>query len=293
MMRLSVFFPSAGIDMNVSSETRCDPVAAMRTSRRRVAALFGGFARDAFVADDHERVAGRGNVGKTHHLDGNRGASLLDLFALVVDERAHLAKRTADDDDVADAQRAVLHQHRRDGTASPRESADSITTPVARRFLFALSSLDVGFEQHGIEQRIDAGAGSWPRPEPFRCCRPSRPAATFFGKLLLDAIGLRIGLVHLVDRNDDRHARRPDVGDRFFGLRHDAVVGGDHEDGDVGDLGAARAHRRERFVTGRIDEGDLAIVSLDRIRTDLLRDAAGFAAGNVGAANLSSSEVLP
>jgi hypothetical protein len=41
-------------------------------------------------------------------------------------------------------------------------------------------------------------------------------------------------------------------------LRHDAVVGRDHEDRDVGDLGAARAHRRERFVTGRVDERDLA-----------------------------------
>ena len=75
------------------------------------------------------------------------------------------------------------------------------------------------------------------------------------------------------------------MGDRFFGLRHDAVVGRDHEDRDVGDLSAARTHRGERFVTRRINERDLAIVALDRVRADLLRDTAGFAAGNVGAAN--------
>ena len=65
--------------------------------------------------------------------------------------------------------------------------------------------------------------------------------------------------------------------DRFERLRHDAVVGRDHEDRDVGDLGAAGAHRRERFVTRRVEEGDLPIVLLDRVRADALRDAARFA----------------
>ena len=45
--------------------------------------------------------------------------------------------------------------------------------------------------------------------------------------------------------------------DGFHGLRHDAVVGSDHQHDDVGDLGAARAHRGERGVAGRVDEGDL------------------------------------
>ena len=73
--------------------------------------------------------------------------------------------------------------------------------------------------------------------------------------------------------------------DRLFGLRHDAVVGGDDENRDVGNLRTARAHRRERFVTGRIDERDLPIVALDRVRADLLRDAAGLSRGNVRLAN--------
>src|SRR5581483_2806074 len=80
-------------------------------------ALFGGFACDAFVADDHQRIAGGGHFLQTHDLDGNGRAGLLDLLALVVDECAHLTERAADDDDVADAQRAVLDEHRRDGAA--------------------------------------------------------------------------------------------------------------------------------------------------------------------------------
>ena len=48
------------------------------------------------------------------------------------------------------------------------------------------------------------------------------------------------------------------VVDRLDRLRHDAVVGGDDEDGDVGHLRAARAHRGEGLVAGRVEEGDLA-----------------------------------
>jgi len=46
------------------------------------------------------------------------------------------------------------------------------------------------------------------------------------------------------------------VVDRLDGLRHDTVVSRDHQDDDVGDLRAARAHRGERFVAGRIEKGD-------------------------------------
>ena len=77
-----------------------------------------------------------------------------------------------------------------------------------------------------------------------------------------------------------------DVRDGFFRLRHDAVVGRNDENRNVGDFRAARAHCGKRFVTRRIDERDLAIVLLDGIRADLLRDAAGFAAGDVGLTDL-------
>ena len=40
-------------------------------------------------------------------------------------------------------------------------------------------------------------------------------------------------------------------------LRHDAVVGRDHQHDDVGDVGAAGAHGGEGLVAGRVEEGDL------------------------------------
>ena len=71
------------------------------------------------------------------------------------------------------------------------------------------------------------------------------------------ALRLGVGLVDLVDRHDQRHMRRLGVVDRLDRLRHDAVVGRDDQHDNIRDLGAARAHRREGGVAGRVDEGDL------------------------------------
>ena len=68
-------------------------------------------------------------------------------------------------------------------------------------------------------------------------------------------------------------------------LRHHAVVGRDDQDDDVGDLGAAGAHQRERFVTRRVEEHDVATVDRHVIRADVLGDAAGFAFGHSCLAN--------
>ncbi len=70
--------------------------------------------------------------------------------------------------------------------------------------------------------------------------------------------------------------------DGFDGLRHDAVIRRNHQNHDIGDLGAAGTHAGEGFVTGSIDEDDLVTVLFDVISADVLRDAAGFLAGHVG-----------
>ena len=104
--------------------------------------------------------------------------------------------------------------------------------------------------------------------------------------------GLRIGLVDLVDRDDDRHVGCLGVIDRFERLRHDAVIGCDDDDDDVGDLGAAGTHAGEGLVTRGIEEDDLAteggrvgLGDCDLVGADVLRDAAGFACRDVGRAD--------
>jgi hypothetical protein len=53
------------------------------------------------------------------------------------------------------------------------------------------------------------------------------------------------------------------VVERLDRLRHDAVVGRDHQDRDVGGLRTAGTHGGERLVTRGVDEGDHALVAVD------------------------------
>ena len=71
------------------------------------------------------------------------------------------------------------------------------------------------------------------------------------------AIRFGVRLVDFVDGDDDRHLRRLGMVDGFHRLRHHAVIGGDHQHDDVGDLGATGTHGSEGGVARRVDEGDL------------------------------------
>ena len=64
--------------------------------------------------------------------------------------------------------------------------------------------------------------------------------------------------------------------DRLHGLRHDPIVRGHDQDHHVGDLGPARAHRRKRLVTRRVQEHDVPLGRADPIGADVLGDAARF-----------------
>src|SRR5207245_7635987 len=72
-----------------------------------------------------------------------------------------------------------------------------------------------------------------------------------------------------------------------------AVVGGHHEDDDVGRLGAAGAHRRERLVPWRVQERNLAVPSLDLVGADVLRDPPNSFSATLDLRIASRSEVLP
>jgi len=63
------------------------------------------------------------------------------------------------------------------------------------------------------------------------------------------------------------------VSERLFRLWLDAVIRRDNQHDDVRHPGTARAHRAERLVTWRVEEGDLLAPLLDLIRADVLGDA--------------------
>src|SRR5262249_40415347 len=85
--------------------------------------------------------------------------------------------------------------------------------------------------------------------------------------------------------------------DRLLRLRHDAVVRGDDQHGDVGDLRPASTHGGERLVARRVEKGDLAAVDVDLGCADGLGDPAGLGrddargAGRVGPRRLRVVDV--
>ena len=74
--------------------------------------------------------------------------------------------------------------------------------------------------------------------------------------------------------------------ERLDRLRHDTVVGRDHQDGDVGGLRTTGTHGGERLVTRGVDEGDAALVVVDvggdLVGADVLGDATGLLVDHVG-----------
>ena len=71
--------------------------------------------------------------------------------------------------------------------------------------------------------------------------------------------------------------------DRLDRLRHDAVIGGDNQNNNIRDLGAAQAHLRKRGMARRIDEGNAYIIgNLHLIGANMLRDSAGLTRCNIG-----------
>src|SRR5919204_324971 len=121
---------------------------------------------------------------------------------------------------------------------------------------------------------------SWRAPRPLAA--PFLGAEPLRGELVANPVGLGVRLVDLVDRDQHRHPRCPGVVDRLHRLRHHAVIGGDHDHRQVGDLRAARAHRRERLVAGRVDEGHGLAVVVDLVGADVLRDPARLPGHHLG-----------
>ena len=99
-------------------------------------------------------------------------------------------------------------------------------------------------------------------------------------------VGVGVGFVYLVDSEDHGNACGLRVVDGFDRLRHDAVVGRDDDDGDVGNLGTAGTHGGERFVARSVEERDFLTVELDAVSTDVLSDTSGFALDDVGFADV-------
>ncbi len=233
------------------------------------------------VLDDAQDVAGLGHVRQAEDDHGAGRSGLVDALAEVVLERADAPEGLADDDDVPDVERAGLDQRGRDRPAALVElglddGADG--GPLRVR----LELLQVGDEQDHLDQLVEPDPGLGRDRDQRHVAAVLLDDDARLGQLGLDPLGVGVGLVDLVERDDDRDLGRLRVADRLERLGHDPVVGGDHHDRDVGHPRAAGAHRGERLVTRRVEEHDALAVLDDFAGADVLGDAAALAGRHLG-----------
>ena len=149
----------------------------------------------------------------------------------------------------------------------------------------ALELENVGLEKDRLEKVVDADLLLGGDVHEHVLATPLLGDDAVLGELLADLVGVGTRLVDLVDGDDDGHACGLRVVNRLDGLGHDAIVGSDDQDDDIGDLGTTGTHGGERLVTRGVDEGDDAVVDLDLGGANGLRDAASLALGDAGVAD--------
>src|SRR3954449_5087641 len=259
-----------------------DPLAHLRVLRVADAGLpaVGDLPGDTVLLDDEERVTGPRHGGEADDLHRPRGQGLLELVAVLVEQRPDAPVGVAGHDRVALAQRAALDQHCGDGaTALVQLALDDHTLRVLLG-VGAQVQRGVGGQQDRRGELVEALTGGRGDVDEHRVAAVLLGHQPVLGELLTDLGGVGPLLVDLVDRDHDRHLGGLGVVERLDRLRHDAVVGRHDQHDDVGDLRASGTHRGERLVTRGVDEGDRTLVALelgdDLVGADVLGDPTGL-----------------
>jgi len=156
--------------------------------------------------------------------------------ALGVGHGADVSVREAGDEGVTHAEGTAVHENGGHGTATAIELGLE-HVPRGEGVGIGLELEDVGLEKHGLEQLVDADLLLCGDVDEHVLATPLLGDDTILDELLADAAGVGTGLVDLVDGHDDGYVGSLGVMDGLDGLGHDAVVGGDDQDDDVGDLG--------------------------------------------------------
>src|SRR5262245_45409089 len=247
-------------------------------------AIVGELARAALALDDGEGIAGLGRRIKAQDLHRHRWPGLRDRLAAVVDERAHTAPGRTGDDNVADIEGAALHEH---GANRPASALKLGLDDNALRGTLRVGAQvqQLRLQVDGFEKPVEAGPLESRHLDLQRFARHAFNDDLVLQERGAHARGIGSRLVNLVDGNDQRHAGGLGMVDGLHRLRHHAIVSGHDQHHDVRHLGAALAHGRERFVAGRVDEGDLLAAGRRHlIGADVLRNPASLAGGHVGVA---------
>ena len=248
-------------------------------------ALLHQLTGQLFVGHGVKGSTGGGSLAEARDLHRYAGASLGHPLALVAHHGADAAHGGTGNDDIALMQRTVLHQQGRHGAAALVQTGldnGALSGAVG----VGLQLADLGGQGEHLQQVIHAHTGLGGDGTHDGVAAPLLAHQTVLGQLLLDAVGVGFGLIHLVDGYDDGDLGGLGVVDGLDGLGHDAVLGGHHQNGDIRYHGAAGAHGGKGLVAGGIQKRDGLAVDLHLIGADVLGDAAGLAGRHVGVTDI-------
>ena len=246
--------------------------------------LFSELAGIALVFEHAELVARGGNARQAQNLNRVGRRSLLGMVAMRVDKRADATVALASDNGIARLERAALHEHGSHRAATLVEVRFD-NEAGGQSIGVSLELKNVSLKDDGLKQIVDAKLLLRGNVHEHVGAAPLFGDDAMLDELLAHAVGLRAGLVDLVHGNHDRHVCGLRVVDSLNRLGHNAVVGGNHQNDDVGHLGAASTHGGKCLVARRVDEGDLATIDVDDRSTDVLRNAASLTRRDAGVAN--------
>jgi len=138
-------------------------------------------------------------------------------------------------------------------------------------------------EQH-FEKLVDVFALDGANRHHHHISTPFFSEEILLRELLLHPVCRGTFFVDLVDGYNNRHLCGPGVADRLKRLRTHTVVGGDDQDGNVGDFRPPRTHRGECGVARGVEEGELPclvfVLDFNLVSTDVLGDSTGFSSSH-------------
>ena len=247
-------------------------------------ALLCQLTGQTLVGNGLEQVACLGHSGQAGDLHGGGGACIVQQHALVAAHGTHTAHSGTGNDDITGMQGAVLHQNGGDGALALVQTGLNNST-LGAAVGVGLELHDLGLQRDPLQQVADAHAGQCGDGDAGNVAAPVLGDDAVLGQAFHHALGVCSGLIHLVHGHDDLDIGSLGVVDGLHGLGHDAVIGGNDQNSDIGHVGTAGTHGGECLVARRIQEGDQAVVDLDLICTNGLGDAASLACGDIGLAD--------
>ena len=214
----------------------------------RLLSLLHKLTRHTLIGNGIEFIAGSRRFGKSGDLHGDGRACFGNGASLIIRHDADTADCRTGNDQVALMQRAVLHKQCRN------RAAILIQTSLNDRTLcstvgICLQLLQLRSHNDRFQKGIDAFAGFCGNAANLGVAAPLGRNEFMLGKLGEDTVGVGARLIHLIDRNNNGNLCGFGMVDCFDGLRHDTVIGSNHQNCNIGAHCATRTHGGECGVT--------------------------------------------